>query len=133
MSDALSTLGFFITLATFITALHFKKRLRIELDKRDLQKNLNRLVKELSGFSSSLTNDMLYNEDFLKRIDSKLDETLSNYDCLSLKVKLHIKYTMYYINFRCIKESQQGNTLHIHKLSKQVQKIAILLRKDCQF
>lgn len=128
-SNIINTLSFLISVATFIVALRFKKRIQIEFDRKSLRAQAERLSKELNGDVSSLLND---NHDihFLQTIALKLDSIITDYTCLSQILKFRIRYLMYYIKKHCKKPDFLQDEQRVVNLCKQLQKIAILIQKE---
>ena len=127
--NAFTVFSFLISLATFVVMLRFKKRVRIEFDKRNFRKNFTRLIKEFSSMHDSLQ-DGLYSKDFLEKIDSILDELIAEYSFLSVMVKVRIRVTEFYIQRMCIPDAERGNTRRVHSLCKQLNHIIIYIRKE---
>lgn len=127
--NALSVFSFFISLATFVAMLCFKRRIRIEFDKRDFRKNSSRLVKEFRSMHDSLQ-DGLYSKDFLQKIDSVLDEVLVAYSFISPILKIRIRIVEFYIQHLCIPDAEKKNNRRTHTLCKQLRRIDIYIRKE---
>lgn len=125
----INSLSLIISGATLITMLRFKKRIRSEFDRRNLNSSLSKLLKELQGYSGSLE-DGLYTKEFLEKIDLKLHEILVSYSCLSLLFRLRIHSVIWMLNHRCIKEAVSEQTYFSHKLCRQLTSLSILLRKE---
>lgn len=129
-SNIINTLSFFISVATFIVALNFKKRVQKEFDRKSLEVKAERLSKELNGDISSLTNDQKYDIQFLQAIVLRLDGIITDFTCLSRRLKFRILYSVYFINKHCIDSDSPPDKQHVFKLCKQLQKIAILIKKE---
>lgn len=129
LSDLVNVLSLFVSLVTLITMLRFKKRIRVEFDKRELGSKKTRLAKELDGCEGSLR-DGLYTKDFLQKVDLLLNDILVSYSCLSFGLKVHIQWAIHFINHRCVKDATSGNHSYAHTLCKRLQRISILLRKE---
>lgn len=130
VSDWINAISLIISICTLVSMLRLRRRIRIELDKRDLGSKKHRLVKELLGFEISLRDDGLYTKDFLQKIDLHLSSILVNYSCLSWSLNLYIRYTIYFLNHYCLRDTLHEKQSHMHKLCKMLQKISILIGKE---
>lgn len=130
VSDWVNAISLIVSICTLVSLLRLRRRIRFEFDKREFNSKRSRLIKELSGFEGSLRDDGLYTEDFLQKIDLRLNGILVSYSCLSLWLSLYIRYTVYFVNHPCIKDVSKGSQSHMHELCKKLQKISILLEKE---
>lgn len=130
VSDWINAVSLVVSICTLVSMLRLRRRIRIEFDKRDLGAKKHRLSKELLGFETSLRDDGLYTKNFLQKIDLHLNSILVNYSCLSLGLNLYIRYTIYFLNHHCLKDTLCGNQSHMHGLCKKLQKISILIGKE---
>lgn len=127
--NLLDILSFFVSVATLITMLFFKRRVRIEFDKQAFRKNKVRLQRDFSAMHDSLQ-DGLYTKHFLETIDSALDEIIVAYPFLPALIKVKIRYAGIYIRYKCIPDSEKNDTSRAHKLRKMLRRIEIKIRKE---
>ena len=118
-----------ISLLTLIAMLRFKHRIRIELDRRDLSATRKRLQKDLDGYAGSLM-DGIYTVHFLQQIDLHLNDLLISYKCFSLKLRCCIRWTLFFLNFRCMNDASHQETKYRHRLCKKLRRILVLLKKE---
>ena len=125
---AFTVFSFFISLATFITMLCFKRRIHVIFEKNDFRVELKRRIKDLSGMCSAL--DQIYSKDFLLKIDLYLDELLAEYSFFPFKLKCRIHVAEFYIHHICIPDAEQNNTRRVYSLQKQLRHILTFIRKE---
>lgn len=118
-----------VSFLTLITMLRFRHRLQIELDRRELLNTRRKLQKELDGFSGSLL-DGIYTVEFLQKIDLLLNELLLSYKCFSWKLRITIRWTIFFLNSFCINDASSNSSRHRYKLCKNMRRILVLLRKE---
>ena len=128
-ANLISVIGLLVSIATLITTLRFKRRLRIAFEKEDFSKGKNRILKEVSGFADSLL-DGVYTKDFLERIDVYLSTLTASYTFWSFRLSFSIKYTRFLINHHYINDFKNGTTTHRHPLCRRLRTISALLRKE---
>lgn len=128
-SGLLTAASFVVSLLTLFTMMMFKRRIRIEFDKKQFENQKRKILKELDGFEGSLF-DGLYTTDFLRKIDILLSEIPMAYTCLSRKTRLYTNYVVLFLNYVCFKEAQSGSNKSCQKLNKKLRRISILLKRE---
>lgn len=129
-ANLISAFSLLVSVATLLTTLRFKRRLRIIFEKDDFSKRKERLLKEISGYADSLSVDGIYTDAFLENIDLRLSELNTSYTFLPVRLRFSIRYTCFLINHYCINDFKNGTTIYKHRLCKRLRTIAALLRKE---
>lgn len=131
ISNWVNAISLLISIATLITMLRFKHKLKVELEKEKFSRQKRRIVRELRGYAESLCgNDEFYQVKFLLKIDLYLVDIKTNYTFWSRKLSRQIDETSQYINKTCLAELKVGNTNHRHDLTRRLQRISVLIEKE---
>lgn len=124
--------GLLISLLTLITALRFRRRLNRTLDRKEFMKEQKSLCKELDGFCGSL-GDGLLTDNFLRKIDIKLDEMRKKYSCFSLGLRMELMYTSWLLRPKhCAISDKFIGEDRAYKMQKHINHIRIMLEKECR-
>lgn len=129
ISNWLTATSVVVSFLTLATMLCFNRRLRKAFEKKDFTDERKKIIKQISGFSDSLI-DGIYDEKFLNKIDIYLVDVSSRFTFFKMKLRFRFWWTSFCINHRYKKEIQEGINKSCHKLSRQLQKIQTLVRKE---
>lgn len=100
ISDCLSILGFFLTLATFVAAINVRSQIVHLKERQNFKNEIKNISGILSGYVLSLEKNNLSEEIFFHRIDIYMTDLISKFTFFRISVKLRCKYISYLISRR---------------------------------
>lgn len=113
--DTLSFIEFFISIATLITALKFKDRLKGFNSKKKFMESRNSLLNKLTGNKNSILEDNLYNSRILMNILGITIE-LESYSFFSKSLKRNITTLKKDINLKYLPDITDNKQLYKEEL-----------------
>lgn len=128
LANLFGLIGTLTSIATFVTLLRYKHKVGIEFERNAFSSKCGRILRELDGFSSSLSDD-IYSKKLLEEIDSCLVDLKCAYTFFNSKLKRKIKNTSIMINNCCLVEVTAGKDAHRHDLARSLREINALIRK----
>jgi hypothetical protein len=123
-------LSIIISSATLIATLRFRHKLYSENEKQSFRVNKTSLLNEILAYQTSIADDGLYKESFLRKVDLFLVDIINSYQFLPFCLRYKIQKASKLIRNSCIPEVKNKHNTNKHELCRQLTVIHSLLKKE---
>ena len=130
VADVLGLIGFFISLATLILAMHIRKKVLHHSEKLKFQKDKKTMASKLEGLLKVLRDDGQYENDILQELSLDVNKYLVEFSFASRPLKSSMKALSTLAKTMLLSEANRVDRGSQLALCEQINKLVALVNKE---